>query len=262
MVSALVLLYFGFNYLKGVDFFSRNKKYYAVYENVDKLTLSNLVYLNGLDVGRVSDIEIMQSNGNMVLVELEISTSIELSDSTVAILTGDFLGNKSILLKIGRGSRQLEPGDTLLSMLDRGIADILTESAVPVADNLQVTLRNFNTLVDNLVKNTQQLDTIFSRLQATPILLNRTLGTANATVEDLSTNFKKVATNLNETLEELKPTMANFHELSDSLKAIKLNEAVTKMKLTVESLNKTIGQLERAIIRWANCSLKMSFIII
>jgi phospholipid/cholesterol/gamma-HCH transport system substrate-binding protein len=46
-------------------------------------------------------------------------------------------------------------------------------------------------------------------------------------------------------LEELKPTLANFHELSDSLKAIKLNEAVTKMKVTLESLNKTIGQLEK-----------------
>jgi phospholipid/cholesterol/gamma-HCH transport system substrate-binding protein len=245
MVSALVLLYFGFNYLKGVDFFSRNKKYYAVYTNVDKLTLSNLIYLNGLDVGRVSDIEIMQSNGNMVLVELEISSSIQLSDSTVAILTGDFLGNKSILLKIGKGSRHLQPGDTLLSMLDRGIADILAESAVPVADNLQITMRNFNTLVDNLVKNTKQLDTIFSRLQTTPVLLNRTLGTANATVEDLSTNFKQVATNLNEALEELKPALVNFHELSDSLKAIKLNEAVEKMKVTLESLNKTIGQLEK-----------------
>lgn len=245
MVTALVLLYFGFNYLKGVDFFSRNKKYFAVYNNVDKLTMSNLVYLNGLGVGRVSDIKILQNDDNKVLVELEISSSIELSDSTAAILTGDFLGNKSILLKIGPGTRKLQPGDTLLSMLDRGIADILAQSAVPVAANLQITLQNFNVLVDNLVKNTKQLDTIFSRLQTTPLLLNRTLGTANATVEDLSSNFKQVATNLNESLEELKPTLANFHELSDSLKAIELNEAVKKMKATLESLNKTIGQLEK-----------------
>jgi phospholipid/cholesterol/gamma-HCH transport system substrate-binding protein len=244
MVIALVLLYFGFNFLKGVDFFNRSDRYYAVYNNVDKLTLSNLVYLNGLDVGRVSDIKILQSNGNKVLVEMEINSSIELSDSTVAILTGDFLGNKSILLKIGQGTRILEPGDTLLSMLDRGIAGILTESAVPVADNLQVTLRNFNTLVDNLVKNTRQLDTIFSRLQNTPLLLNKTLSSASTNVEELSSGFKQVAGNLNETLSELKPTMANFHELSDSLKAIELNEAVKRMKVTIESLNRTLGRLE------------------
>lgn len=244
MVVAIVLLYFGFNFLKGVDFFNRSNRYYAVYNNVDKLTLSNLVYLNGLDVGRVSDITIMQRNGNKVLVELEINSSIDLTDSTAAVLTGDFLGNKSILLKIGRGSRILEEGDTLLSMLDRGIADILTESAVPVADNLQITLRNFNTLVDNLVKNTQQLDTIFSRLQTTPLLLNKTLSSANANVEELSSGFKQVAGNLNETLSELKPTMANFHELSDSLKAIELNEAVKRMKVTIESLNKTLSRLE------------------
>lgn len=244
MVTALVLLYFGFNFLKGVDFFSRSNQYYAVYDNVDKLTLSNLVYLNGLDVGRVSNIQIMQQNDNKVLVELEINSSIELSDSTVAILAGDFLGNKSILLKIGQGYRTLEPGDTLLSALDRGIADILAQSAVPVADNLQVTMRNFNTLVDNLVKNTRQLDTIFSRLQNTPLLLNKTLSTANSNVEDLSSSFKQVAGNLNETLGELKPAVANFHELSDSLKAIQIGETVKKMKMSLESLSRTFERLE------------------
>ena len=133
MVIALVLLYFGFNYLKGIDFFASNHRYYAVYANVDKLTRSNQVYLNGYSVGRVSDITILQRNGNKVLVELEISSDIELTDSTFAVLTGDFLGNKSILLSVKPGGNKLSPKDTLQSMLDRGIADILTERAGPVA---------------------------------------------------------------------------------------------------------------------------------
>ncbi len=32
---ALVLLYFGFNFLKGIDFFASRSKYYAIYDNVD-----------------------------------------------------------------------------------------------------------------------------------------------------------------------------------------------------------------------------------
>ena len=38
--------------------------------------------------------------------------------------------------------------------------------------------------------------------------------------------------------------MANFHELSDSLKAIQLNEAVKKMKVALESLSRTLTRLE------------------
>lgn len=243
MVVALVLLYFGFNFLKGIDFFSSNHKYFAVYENIDKLTNSNQVFLNGFAVGRVGDIEILQHNGNKVLVTLEINSDIQLTDSTTAILTGDFLGNKSILLQIEEGNRMLKPGDTLLSTLDRGIAEILTESAVPVADNLQATLRKFNTLVDNLVTNTQQLDTIFRRLSSTPLYLNRALNNANQNVSDLSDGFKSVSEKLNSTLDDLKPAMSNLHALSDSLRVLELSETIRKTQQTLESLNKALGRL-------------------
>jgi phospholipid/cholesterol/gamma-HCH transport system substrate-binding protein len=243
MVVALVLLYFGFNFLKGSDFFSSNHKYFAVYNNVDKLTNSNQVFLNGFSVGRVGDIEILQENGNRVLVTLEINSEIRLTDSTTAILTGDFLGNKSILLQNVTGSNFLEPGDTLRSTLDRGIADILTESALPVAANLQVTLRKFNTLVDNLTSNTEKLDTIFSRLQSTPYHLNRTLSNANNSVTDLAEGYRQVAANLNSTLEELRPTMSNLHSLSDSLKVLELSQTIRKTQQTLESLNSALSRM-------------------
>lgn len=245
MVAALVLLYFGFNYLKGIDFFSSNHRYYAVYQNVDKLTKSNQVYLNGYSVGRVSDITILQGNGNRVLVELEIASDIKLTDSTVAILTGDFLGNKSILLNIDRGTKTLKQGDTLQSMLDRGIADILTERAVPVADNLQITLRKFNVLVDNLNNNSVELDTLLIRMKTTPYVLNRTLNTANTKIGDLASSFDSVATHLDQILADLKPTMANFRTLSDSLKTVEFNNTVRKIQQTLTSLNKTLSQLQK-----------------
>jgi phospholipid/cholesterol/gamma-HCH transport system substrate-binding protein len=62
-VVALAMLYFGFNYLKGSDIFSRSNKYVVVYDNVDGLTPSNPVQLNGLNVGRVDRIDILQQEG-------------------------------------------------------------------------------------------------------------------------------------------------------------------------------------------------------
>lgn len=243
MVVALVLLYFGFNFLKGIDFFSSSNKYFAIYNNVDRLTNSNQIFLNGFSVGRVGDIEIMQENGNRVLVTLEIDSDILLTDSTTAILTGDFLGNKSILLQNVTGTRILKPGDTLRSNLDRGIADILTESAVPVAANLQVTLRKFNVLVENLTRNTEKLDTIFARLMRTPYYLNQALSNASNSVTDLAGEYRIVAENLNTTLEDLKPTMSNLRTLSDSLAVLELSETIRKTQATLESLNNTLGRM-------------------
>ncbi len=242
VTAALVLLYFGFNFLKGIDFFSTTNKYYVVYDNIDQLAVSNPVLINGFAVGRVSRISIMQSKQNKVLVELMIDSDIQVGDSTKAILNSDFLGGKSILLAIGKVTTPLNPKDTLIAEVAKGMLDVLSESATPVADNLQTTLRKFNIILDNLTKNSQQLDAIFVKLQATPGLINKTLVTTNGKIEDLSVSFKSVADNLNGTLTELKPTLANFKTVSDSLKTLQLNETISTAKLTLTKLNATLDK--------------------
>lgn len=237
MAITLVLLYFGFNFLKGIDFFSTTNKYYVMYDNIDELAVSNPVLVNGFAVGRVSHISIMQKKQNKVLVELMIDSDIKMGDSTQAILNSDFLGGKSILLSIGKITAPLKPKDTLIAVVAKGMLDLLSETATPVADNVGTTLRKFNIILDNLSKNSQQLDTIFLRLQATPLLINRTLSTTNGSIEELAISFKSVAGNLNGTLTELKPVVTNFKIFSDSLKRMELNQTVRETKQTVEKLN-------------------------
>lgn len=242
MASAIVLLYLGYYYLKGVDFFSNVKKYYAVYDNVDKLALSNQVYLNGFSVGRVSDISIQQVNSNKVLVELEIDSDIVLGDSTVAMLSGDFLGNKYILLSIGTITNRLDPGDTLIAILDKGLAELM-EQAAPVADNLQTTLRKLNAVLDNFERNSAKLDGIFADLEATPKLLNRTITSVDGNVDKIALNFDSITSNVNSALNDLKPTLSNFKTLSDSLKMIQISGTLAKLQFTLAKINEALAKL-------------------
>lgn len=242
MVVTITLLYFGFNFLKGIDFFSSSKKYYAVYENVDKLTESNQIFLNGYAVGRVSNIQIQQRL-NRVLVELDIDSDIVLTDSSVALLNGELLGGRFIQLIVSQGGRTLKPKDTVRSEVAKGIMDFFQQNAQPVASNLQLTLRNLNVILEGLARNTKRIDTMFLRLQNTPALLNRTLSTANANIDGLSESFQSVAGNLNGTLEELKPTLSNFRTLSDSLKVMQLNSTVNKAQQSLGKLNETLARL-------------------
>ena len=242
---AIAALYFGFNYLKGIDFFSTTKKYYAVYENSNQLAISNPVLVNGFPVGRVSNIQIMQERNHQVLVEFDIESTIKLPKSTVAILNSKLLGGKTILLKLTSSKEFLKPGDTLKSEVAKGMFDVLSETATPVATDLQTTLRKFNVIVDNLLKNSQQLEVIFNKLQATPDLLNKTLVTADGKIIELSSTFKKVAENLDGTLTDLRPTLNNFKTLSDSLKTLKLNQTLTKTQQAIVNLNQTLARLNK-----------------
>jgi phospholipid/cholesterol/gamma-HCH transport system substrate-binding protein len=239
MAVSITLLYFGFNFLKGIDFFSTSNKYYAIYQNVDELTESNQVFLNGYAVGRVSAIEIQQAKDRVIVV-LDIDSDIVLTDSSTALLNGRLLGGRYIQLDVKPGNK-LNPKDTLLSEVAKGMLDF----AAPVATNMQVTLANLNTILEALARNTARLDTIFIRLQTTPALLNKTLYSANSNIDELGATFKDVAANLNGTLTELKPTLSNFKTLSDSLKMMQLNGTVTKAQQSLAKLNETLAQLSK-----------------
>jgi phospholipid/cholesterol/gamma-HCH transport system substrate-binding protein len=241
MISAIVLLYFGFNFLKGVDFFSSDNKYYAIYTNVDKLTESNLIYLNGYSVGRVSDITIQQDK-NRVIVELSIDSKIQINENSVAVLNGELLGGRFIQLSIGSGPL-LEEKDTLRSQVAKGIAELIAENAEPVAANLQSTLRKINSMIDTLNTSAVKINYILTELRTTPRLLNNTISSVKGNVGELSGTFQAVGTNLNNTLAELKPTLENFKTLSDSLKRIQIAGTMTKAQQSLAKLNETLAKL-------------------
>ncbi len=243
MVTGIVLLYFGFNFLKGVDFFSSNHKYYAVFNNVDKLTPSNQIFLNGLAVGRVNDIRILQNKQNKVLVELEVSSEVKIDRKSSVILSGDLLGTKYLLLDIGVVTDPLLPGDTMNAVLDKGLADLLAENAVPVAANLQFTLRKLNVVLDNLASNTGKLDTILADFQGTHYQIKGLISNANGRINELTTSVGGVSKNLSNKLDLLEPTLVNFKVLSDSLKQIEINGTLQKVQGTLTKLNETLGKL-------------------
>lgn len=242
---ALVLLYFGFDFLKGRDFFETTHKYYAIYDNVDQLQKANPVLVNGFAVGRVSNIRIMQNRQHKVLVELDIDSDIVLGDSTKAILDSDFLGTKSILLNIGPVTTPLQPKDTVRAEVAKSLLQTISNSAEPVADNLQTTIRKLNTVLDNLAKNTASLDTLFRGLKNTPGHLNRTLAKSAEKLDELTVTIKTTTEHLNQTLVDLRPTVKNFQVFSDSLKRVELNKTLSKTQKTMTSLNETLAKLNK-----------------
>ncbi|MFN8336523.1 MAG: MlaD family protein [Cyclobacteriaceae bacterium] len=244
MAVSLVLLYFGFNFLKGIDFFSSTHRYYAVYSNVDKLMPSNQVFINGYAVGRVSKIQFQQAK-NRVVVEMEIDSEIILGDSTIALLNGDILGTKYIQLNVGSIANPIQPKDTLRSQVAKGIADFLAENAAPVADNLEGTLRKLNTILDNLAGNSAKLDAMFDEFGKTPKILNKTLNNTNSKVDALADNIQAVTLNINGVLSELKPTLTNVRVFSDSLKALEIQSTLNRAKDALGKLDAAVSKFDR-----------------
>ncbi|WP_338874578.1 MlaD family protein [Spirosoma sp. SC4-14] len=237
-VIVLVMFYFGFEFLKGSDFFSSTRKYQVTYDNIDGLTPSNPVRINGLSVGRVKSIEILQDQGNKLLVTLELRKEIRVTQGSKAILADDgLLGGKIVQLDINPGATVLDDGGTLVAAKESGLSALIREKTLPVLNN-----------VDSL---TYQLNRVVAQFDQTGVILNQTLKSANATVGTLGLtvsenratiqaalgNVNRLAASLVETEKQLKPILAKADSFADSLQSLQLKQTLT-------TVNKTVGNLQ------------------
>lgn len=244
-IISITLLYLGFNFLKGIDFFSTNKKYYTIYDNIDGLQLSNSVIINGLVVGRVSDI-VFQQQKNYIVVELDIKGDILLDDSTKAYLTSEgLLGGKAIELYLPKQlGNPLDDGDTILSDVALGLVESLTEQTLPVTEDIGVLLKKFSTTLDNFHETEillrESIKKLNSNLDQTYLLIHENRNVLNATLE----NVKGLTANLETASENLDPLLVNANSLVDSLRQLEIDKTLANLNTVAENLNSILGNLK------------------
>ncbi|PWK27994.1 phospholipid/cholesterol/gamma-HCH transport system substrate-binding protein [Arcicella aurantiaca] len=246
-LSTFVILYLGFNFLKGKDFFSPENKYIVVYDNVEGLTAANQVSLSGMKVGQVKTVELIE--GNKVKVTLSIRKDLPLPEGTQAILASDgLLGGKLVRLQMGKSSKLVENGGQLLPKSETGITDLLKEQALPLIHNLdsltlslRVVSKSFEatgTSVNSLVKNS---DKTVTTLGAS---LNSTIAENKNNLAGITANMKSLSGSLIETEKSLKPLIGKFSSIADSLNALKVSKALATTQQSLEGLQRIMAGIE------------------
>jgi len=242
---ALVLLYFGFNYLKGTDFFKATSTYFVKYDNVSELAVSNPVLVNGYAVGRVSRISLLPYQGNKVLVEMEIEGHVPIGIGAKGTLNSGILGQKSILLDLGDVRSPIAPGDTIVGELAKGMLDVLSETASPVAYDARTTLKKFNDIIDDLTLTLNEVNPVIHRFHETPVKLNGLLDKSGQRIDDVAATLQDVSAKLRGTMDQLDPTLRNLRIFSDSLRSLELNSTLAKTRSTLESVSQVMDKLKK-----------------
>lgn len=240
LVSGAVL-YWGFNFLKGNDFFSPTDKYFVVYSNVDGLNKSNPVIINGWAVGRVSAIRLMPKRNNEVLVELNITDeSVVLgTQSEAALSSTDFLGSKGIVITVGEVDVPLVPGDTLKAVIDKGIGEIL-DSAAPVANNLNTTITRVNEILIGLKGSGEKINETIGQLQLMSERVNSTIARNQQGIAEIVSSTALLMDNLNNKIDRLGPLMEKSSSAIDSINNLNINQTLSGIDTVLFNLNETI----------------------
>lgn len=241
-----VILYVGFNYLKGIDFFDPTTTYYVVYDRVDGLTVSNQVQINGMSIGRVAAVTILQDRGNKLLVTLDIQDDIKLGKGSVAQLSDNgLLGGKKIDLLVAFTDQQLSEGDTLVAKRESGMTEMLMEKASPVMQGLDSTLANINRLIKEYQGMSIEVRKIMANTADASGQASGILAENRNKIAQIATNINKLSAQLVETEKSIQPLVGKMNTFADSLNTMQLASTVNNANRSLASLQKTMQAIEK-----------------
>ncbi|MEO9953975.1 MlaD family protein [Nonlabens sp.] len=236
-VGAIALFIFGYQYLKGRNLLSDDRSFYAVYDNVEGLTSSAPVTINGLRVGNIDNIDFLDSSGRL-LVKFHVNESFKFSSESVAsVYSTSIIGGKALAIVPNYQSkaRPAQPGDTLKSSTDEGLQGKVMEEFLPLKDKIESMIVNADSVL-SAVNQTLNPDT---RLAITNSLdeVNKTLVEIRGLSKNASSLLVDNKTELNSTIKNLDVTTRNFAAISDTLAQVEIAGTVKELENAISKFN-------------------------
>ena len=234
---------YGFSYLKGKSIFKDTKTLYTVYDEVEGLIPGAKVTINGLSIGKISNIDFLPST-TKILVTMDVRKELNFSKESAAMLYEvGLIGGKAIsIVPKFDNNKTIQSGDTLRSEIKPSFTDLINRQIEP----LQIKIESMLTSADSLfvgVSNVLDSDT-----QAN---LKNTLENLSVTMENIN-NASLAAHNilaqnqeqLNATFVNIKDTSENLKSITDSISSAEISRSINQFSKTVAGLNTIVSAID------------------
>jgi len=242
VIASILIFIWGYSFLKGKDLFSSYKNFYTIYDNVEGLSTSANVAINGFPIGKIDNIKIL-NNGKMI-VKIQINSDFPISKSSVLqIYEPGFISGKQIAVIPNFEDKTLaEEGDTLRGTIKLGMFAQMGDKFDPLQQKVENTLvgvdtllNNFNALLDT--ENKKNISVVLKELAQTMQTLNKTTKNLDKMLTTNQENIDQILSNLNTTVD-------NFAKISNSVSQADLEKIIKNLNQTSESINKITAEIE------------------
>lgn len=236
-IVCLGILYFGFNFLKGINIFSPTKVYVGTFDRINGLTAQAPVYIKGYQVGLVESIQYDFKQIPAFTVNVSIDKTIELPRGTQMALVADgLLGGGAIELQLPLMPNRAMPyqkGDTLPTHIEPGLIDNLQTGLLANLDSL---LNEANTLLASLNEQLNE-GSIYATLQHIE-QITRDLTVSSKDIRALTHN------QLPAIMDKADATIEGLNDIINDVKAADIQGTVGKVDSTISTLNAALQSQE------------------
>lgn len=229
-IVALVILFVGINFLKGVKLFDTSKNYYIVFKNAKGLTKSSTVYADGFNIGIVDNVT--YARPGEVVVRINVGGNVKIPHGTIANLDEAMLGGCTLNLIMGANPADcFMPGDTIRGSEANG----LMAAAANVIPQVQVVLAHVDSLIQTLnsIASDPNLPLILQNAEQITESLNKSSDQLNALLKNdipqLTTTFNKAGENID--------------TLTGNLAQLDIQSTLNKVDQTMDNLHRTTLKL-------------------
>lgn len=234
-IVGILIMYFGINFLKGMNLFSTNNAYYMTFDDIQGLGASTPIYADGYKVGTVDGLEYDYKENGPIKVKVDIIKDLRIPQGSKAEIVKDLMGNLQVNLLLANNPRErVEPGGIIPGAVNGGMMDkaanlvpvvekmlpkldsILTSVNALLADPaLAASLHNVETITSNLTVSTRELNTLMAGLnKQVPGMIGKANGVLDNT-NRLTANLASL--DVQGTLNRVNQTLESAHQFTEKL---------------------------------------------
>ena len=234
-IVGILIMYFGINFLKGMNLFSTNNAYYMTFDDIQGLGASTPIYADGYKVGIVDGLEYDYKENGPIKVKVDIIKDLRIPQGSKAEIVKDLMGNLQVNLLLANNPRErVKPGGIIPGAVNGGMMDkaanlvpvvekmlpkldsILTSVNALLADPaLAASLHNVETITSNLTVSTRELNTLMAGLnKQVPGMIGKANGVLDNT-NRLTANLASL--DVQGTLNKVNQTLESAHQFTEKL---------------------------------------------
>lgn len=249
----IVLLFIGFNFMKGFSFTKSYARYYIVYNNSAGVVKSTQVLINGFKIGQVEDVGFLSpGNASKILVTIAVDGDVAMPRGTVAeIASSNLLGTKVININLGDGSEIIPANDTLDAKIEADLSEIVApikEKSVQVLATLDKVLVSMNSVFDStgtqkLSKGVDNLTGTIAHIRNISERLDNLSKDQEKRIADMFSHTESIMRNLRNNNELISHTIKNVKHITDSIAAADLTSTINNVSKTLAEMNVMLNNI-------------------
>ena len=233
----------GFRFMSDVPILSQSQKVQTTFMRTDGLGTGSQVFVKGVKVGSVSEVQLTPSDSVRVTMRLDMSRPIP--KGTIAYLTSlGLIEGKSIVLELGSSDENVEFGESIEGVYVQSMLESLGSKGEALGDDLSSTFTELNSFLE-------QLNETFDEGAQSSL---------NQTLENTSAATRQIASILDEKQGEIDRAISSGSSMMGQLDTLATDNRPRVDSLMV-SLENNINELEKIRIELEGASAGLNEII-